>query len=115
MIIDGHCHAGRGDALNAPWDTDAPLDAYLRRARAAGIDRTVVFAAFHTDYGRANEEVAGIVAADPSLLGFACVHARADAGRIDELVGHAVRDRGFRGIKVHRYQAPLTREVCEAA
>jgi uncharacterized protein len=115
MVIDGHCHAGRGDALNAPRDTDAPLDAYLRRARAAGIDRTVVFAAFHTDYGVANEEVAGIVAANPDLVGFACVHARADAGRVDRLVGRAVREWGFRGVKVHRHQAPLTREVCEAA
>jgi uncharacterized protein len=115
MIIDGHCHAGRGDALSAPWNTAAPLEAYLRRARAAGIDRTVVFAAFHTDYRVANAEVAEIVAADPALLGFACVHARSDAGRIDELVGRAVREWGFRGIKVHRHQAPLTREVCEAA
>jgi predicted TIM-barrel fold metal-dependent hydrolase len=115
VIIDGHCHAGRGDALTAPWNTDAPLGAYLRRARAAGIDRTVVFAAFHSDYRVANAEVAEIVAADPSLMGFACVHTRSDAGRIGEMVGRAVRDWGFLGIKVHRHQAPLTREVCEAA
>jgi predicted TIM-barrel fold metal-dependent hydrolase len=115
VIIDGHCHAGRGDALTAPWNTEAPLGAYLRRARAAGIDRTVVFAAFHSDYRVANAEVAEIVAADESLIGFACVDARADAGRIAELVGRAVRDWGFRGVKVHRHQAPLSREVCEAA
>jgi predicted TIM-barrel fold metal-dependent hydrolase len=115
VIIDGHCHAGRGDSLTAPWNTDAPLGAYLRRARAAGIDRTVVFAAFHSDYRVANAEVAEIVAADPSLMGFACVHTRSDAGRIGEMVGRAVRDWGFLGIKVHRHQAPLTREVCEAA
>jgi uncharacterized protein len=115
MIIDGHCHAGRGDALRAPWNTHAPLRAYLRRARAAGIDRTVVFPAFHSDYRVANAEVADLVAADPALLGFACVHARADAGRVDEMVARAVRDWGFLGIKVHRHQAPLTREVCEAA
>jgi predicted TIM-barrel fold metal-dependent hydrolase len=115
MVIDGHCHAGRGDALTAPWNTDAPLGAYLRRAEAAGIDRTVVFAAFHTDYRVANAEVASLVAANPRLTGFACVNARADAGRVAELVGRAVRDWGFRGIKVHRHQAPLTREVCDAA
>src|ERR1700752_483404 len=116
MIIDGHCHAGRGDAMNAPWNTDAPLGAYLRRARAAGIDKTVVFSAFHSDYRAANAEVARIVAANPSrLVGFACVHTRTDAGRIADLVGRAVRDWGFRGIKVHRHQAALTREVCEAA
>ena len=116
MIIDGHCHAGRGDAMSAPWDTDAPLGAYLRRARAAGIDKTVVFAAFHSDYRVANAQVARIVAANPSrLVGFACVHAKTDAGRVDRLVGRAVSEWGFRGIKVHRHQAALTREVCEAA
>ncbi len=116
MIIDGHCHAGRGDAMTAPWDTDAPLHDYLRRARAAGIDRTVVFSAFHRDYRRGNAEVARIVADNPTrLLGFACVHTKRDAGRVDELIGHAVRTWGFRGIKVHRHQAPLSREVCEAA
>jgi hypothetical protein len=116
MIIDGHCHAGRGDAMTAPWDTDAPLGGYLRRARAAGIDRTVVFSAFHRDYRRANAEVARIVAAHPTrLLGFACVHAERDAGRVDEVIADAVRRWGLRGIKVHRHQAPLSREVCEAA
>jgi predicted TIM-barrel fold metal-dependent hydrolase len=116
MIIDGHCHAGRGDAMTAPWDTDAPLGAYLRRARAAGIDRTVVFSAFHSDYRKANEQVARIVAGDPArLTGFACVHSGHDAGRVDEVVGRAVREWGFRGIKVHRHQAPLTREICEVA
>jgi predicted TIM-barrel fold metal-dependent hydrolase len=116
MIIDGHCHAGRGDALNAPWDTDAPLGGYLCRARAAGIDKTVVFSAFHSDYAAANAEVANIVAANPSrLIGFATVHASRDRGRVDRLVGQAVREWGFRGIKVHRHQAPLNREVCDAA
>lgn len=116
MIIDGHCHAGRGDALNAPWDTDAPLGTYLRRARAAGIDKTVVFSAFHSDYAAANAEVASIVAANPSrLIGLATVHANRDRGRVDRLVGRAVREWGFRGIKVHRHQAALNREICEAA
>ena len=38
MIIDSHCHAGQGDGLTGPWDTSAPLGAYLRRARR-GRDR----------------------------------------------------------------------------
>ena len=62
MIIDCHCHAGHGDGLTGPWDTAAPLDKYLRRAAQAGIDRTVLFAAFHSDYAVANREVARIVA-----------------------------------------------------
>ena len=103
MIIDGHCHAGRGERLTAPWNTAAPLGAYLRRARAAGIDRTVVFAPFDGDYRIANAEVARIVARHPGrLIGFACVHPNRDAGRVRALVGRAVREWGFRGIKVHR-------------
>jgi predicted TIM-barrel fold metal-dependent hydrolase len=116
MIVDGHCHAGRGDRLTAPWNTDAPLGAYLRRARAAGIVRTVVFPPFHGDYATANAELARIIRRNPGrLIGFAAVHARRDAGRVHELVGRAVRGWGFRGVKVHRLDAPATREVCEAA
>jgi predicted TIM-barrel fold metal-dependent hydrolase len=116
MIIDFHCHAGRGDRLTAPWNTVAPIEAYLRRARAAGIDRTVVFAPFHSDYATANAEVAHIVARHPRrLIGFAFVHARRDAGRVFDMVKRAVVRYGFMGIKVHGYDAMPTREVCEAA
>jgi predicted TIM-barrel fold metal-dependent hydrolase len=116
MIIDCHCHAGKGDLLTAPWNTEAPLGAYLRRARAAGIDRTVVLAAFHSNYAAANAEVAGIVARHPDrLIGFAFVHARRDAGRILGMVRKAVRQWGFRGIKVHGHDALPTREVCDTA
>ena len=38
MIIDCHCHAGKGDGLTGPWDTAAPLDGYLRWAAPYGID-----------------------------------------------------------------------------
>lgn len=116
MIIDVHCHAGKGDGLTAPWNTDAPIEPYLRRARAAGIGKTVVFAAFHSDYAIANAEVAGIVARDPQrLIGFAFVHAVRDAGRIRQMVQQAVVQWGFRGIKVHGKDGMPTREVCEAA
>ena len=116
MIVDGHCHAGRGDRLTAPWNTDAPLGAYLPRARAAGIARTVVVPPFHSDYATANAELARLVHRNPSrLIGFAAVHARRDAGRVHELVGQAVHRWGFRGVKVHRLDAPATREVCDAA
>src|SRR5262245_16677585 len=72
MIIDCHCHAGKGDGLTQPADTAAPLDKYLQRARAAGIDRTVIFPTFSDGYLQANRAVAGIVARDPRrLLGFA--------------------------------------------
>jgi predicted TIM-barrel fold metal-dependent hydrolase len=115
MIIDGHCHAGRGDRMTAPWNTAARLGTYLRRAHEAGIDRTVVFPPFAGDYAAANAEVARIVARRPErLIGYACVHPIRDRRRIREMVGRAVRDWGFRGVKVHRLDAPVTREVCEA-
>jgi predicted TIM-barrel fold metal-dependent hydrolase len=115
VIVDCHCHAGLGDGLTGPWDTAAHLDAYLRRASAARIDRTVVFAAFHSDYAVANRQVAQIVARDPArFCGFAFVHAVRDRGRIEALVREAVGF-GFRGIKVHRHDARITREICDVA
>ena len=115
MIVDFHCHAGQGDGMSGPPFTDAPLGTYLRRARAAGIGRTVVVPCFHSDYSRANAELARIVAGNPRLIGFAFVHAKRDAGRIGAMVRRAVREWGFRGIKVHGSEAQPTREVCEAA
>jgi uncharacterized protein len=116
MIIDSHCHAGKGDGLTGPWDTDAPLGPYLRRARKAGITETVIFAAFCSDYAAANREVARMVARRPGRLhGFAFVHAERDRGRVGEMIETAVESYGFSGIKVHRADARISREICEAA
>jgi uncharacterized protein len=116
IVVDAHCHAGRGDLLTEPWRTAAPLGAYLRRARAAGIDRTVVLPTSHTDYSIANRELARLVADHyPRLIGFAGVHTARDAGRIHAMVAKAVQRYGFRGLKVHGDEAQPTREVCAAA
>lgn len=116
MIIDAHCHAGKADRLTHPWTTRAPLELYLRRAKAAGIHKTLLLAAGDSDYARANANVARIIARHPDrFFGFACVHTQRDAGRIRKMVDVAVNQYGFRGIKVHRYDAPATREVCEVA
>jgi len=116
MIIDCHCHAGKGDGLMGPWDTAAPLDGYLRWAAGSGIDRTVLFAAFHSDYRAANREVARIVKSRPDrFYGFAFIHPARDRGRVALLVREAVEQHGFRGIKVHRHDARITREICDAA
>jgi uncharacterized protein len=115
MIIDAHCHAGQGNVLTAPWNTDAPLDKYLRRARAAGITKTIVVPTGHSDYAVANAQLARIVACSPDrLIGFASVHATRDAGRIRKMIQQAVTHWGFRGLKVHGHDALPTREVCEA-
>ena len=116
MIIDCHCHAGKGDGLTGPWDTAAPLKQHMRRAARAGIDRTVIFAAFHSDYAVANRVVGRIVARRPDkFYGFAFVHATRDRGRVFDMVTEAVDEYGFVGIKVHRYDARISREICEAA
>jgi uncharacterized protein len=116
MIIDSHCHAGKGDKMTAPWNTDAPIGPYLRRAQAAGIDQTVILAPLHGNYQQANAQVAHIVSRHPGrLIGFVFVHARRDAGRIFSLVRHATSRWGFRGVKVHGYEAMPSREICETA
>jgi hypothetical protein len=116
MIIDCHCHAGKGDLLTGPWDTDAPIALYLKRADAAGINKTVIFSPFHSNYGQANANTARIVKRYPDrLIGFAFIHAQRDRGRIYQLIEQAVTQWGFRGIKAHRMDGAATRELCEAA
>jgi uncharacterized protein len=116
MIIDCHCHAGKGDGLTGPWDTDASLQNYLQWANDACITKTVLFAAFNSNYSRANAAVAKIVNANRKrFYGFAFVNAARDAGNIFNLVKTAVEEYGFCGIKVHRYDARITREVCSTA
>jgi predicted TIM-barrel fold metal-dependent hydrolase len=114
MIVDCHCHAGTGDGFQAPWDTEARIESHLERARAVGIRRTVVFPVFNTDYAAANARLSHIVRAHPDeLIGFASVHPRRDAGRIGALLGRAVEVYGFRGAKIHGFDALPTRETCE--
>lgn len=116
MIIDSHCHGGAGFGLRNPWSRRPFLEAYLSRAREAGITHTVLFANFHDDYTIANRIVARIVNSHPKrFYGFAFVHARRDRGRIRGMVRKAVEEYGFVGIKVHRHDARISREVCEAA
>lgn len=116
MIVDSHCHAGKGDGFTGPWDTAAPLDRYLRRADGAGIDHTVLIPAFHSDYRAANRQLARIVSGRPGRFSaYAMVHPVRDAGRVGSLVREAVEEYGFCGIKVHRYDARITREVCDVA
>jgi uncharacterized protein len=116
VIIDAHCHAGPGDGFTGPWDTNAPLEIYRARAARAGISHTCIWAAFHSDYAVANEAVAQIARGDPARFSaLAFVHALRDRGRVASMVERAVRQHGFRGIKCHRADARITREVCDAA
>lgn len=114
MIIDCHCHVGKGDGLTGPWDTSALLDKYLPRADRAGIHRTVLFSLFHSDYTSANHQLADIVRRKPErFVGFACLHPERDRGRIFPMLKTAVQQYGFRGVKVHKHDGRMTREICE--
>jgi predicted TIM-barrel fold metal-dependent hydrolase len=116
MIIDAHCHAGKGDGASGPKGKDAPLDRYLRRARAAGIEKSVLLGTFVDDYDDANAYVARVAARYPGrFIPFAIVHPERDAGRIKIIIENAVEKWGFKGIKVHMHDAPASAEVCEAA
>jgi uncharacterized protein len=115
-VIDAHCHAGLGDGMTAPWDTEARLEPYLRRAEVAGIDLTIVFPVFNSDYAAANDRLARIIARRPGrLIGFAGIHPARDAARTQQMIGRAVEVHGFRGIKVHGHDSLPGRPVCEAA
>jgi uncharacterized protein len=115
-VVDAHCHAGTGDGLSGPWDTRASLGPYRVRAAAAGIRHTVLIPVFTSDYVRANEQVASIIARDPNRFsGLAMVHPSRDAGRVVAMLSDAVFRLGLRGVKVHRHDAPITREICSAA
>lgn len=116
MVIDGHCHVGAGDGFTGPWDTRASLRCYRPRARAAGIDKTVIFAAFNSDYTAANRAVADLALRERGrFLPFLFVHPARSQGQISEIVRRAVERGPFLGIKVHRHDAPITREVCDVA
>ncbi len=115
MIIDCHCHAGKGDANTAPWNSDAKLEPFLTWSRNAGIQKTVVFPVFTQNSQRANRELAALVKRyHGRLIPFAWINPKRDRGRIKELIGEAVGRFGFRGIKVHGSQALPNREVCDA-
>ena len=116
MIIDSHCHAGAGFGLQDPWTGRPLFERYLQRASAAGITHSALFANFNDDYARANRVVARLVAGNRRrFFGLAYVHAERDRGRVFRMLRTAVECYGFVGIKVHRRDARISREVCEAA
>lgn len=115
MLIDSHCHAGLGDGLQGPWDTRADLGDYLRRCDAAGIARSVVFAALQSDYRAGNAQVAALVARHRRLWGFVFLDARMDRSLMRAEMQRYVVECGFVGIKVHRHDAPISRSICELA
>lgn len=114
-VVDAHVHVGTGDGLTGPWDTQARLSTYVRRARAAGVQGAVIMAPLTSDYPRANRYIARIIGRDPAFLGYVFVNTQTEKGQIGARVASAVTQQGFCGIKVHAHDGRITREVAEAA
>jgi len=116
VVIDAHCHAGTGEDLSHPSNTRADIVRYERRARAAGIRRTVVFAVLSDDYRVGNAEVAELTRRNPQrYIGFVFLNPAGDRGRVETIVREAVTGWGCRGIKVHWHNGRITREVLSVA
>lgn len=111
LVIDAHCHAGKGEAMTAPWTSFADPALTLRRAEEAGIDRTVIFPIENPTYERANQEIAHLVKQYPGkFIGFAKHDPVAEAGKIQRLLTTEVRELGLKGLKLHKIP---TREVLD--
>lgn len=112
LVIDAHCHAGRGQAMSAPWTTRADPEITLRHMAEAGIDRTVIFPINNTDFEKPNQEIAEICGRYPGkFIGFAKHDPQTEAGRIRPLLRKEVESLGLKGLKLHRLP---TREVLDA-
>lgn len=108
LVVDAHCHAGRGLNYGKPAETTDPWTTFndpertLRRMKEAGIDRTVIFPINNTTFQQANEEIAGYVRRWPDrFIGFAKHDGKTESGRIRELLRREVRELGLRGLKLH--------------
>ncbi len=118
-VIDAHCHAGKGinygkdDSTSDPWTTFNDPRWTLRKAREAGIDRTIIFPINNTTYRQANEEIASYVRRWPDkFIGFAKHDDRSEAGKIRNMLRHEVLELGLRGLKLHGVP---TKEMVETA
>jgi predicted TIM-barrel fold metal-dependent hydrolase len=113
LVIDAHCHAGRGEAMSAPWTTKADVEITLRHMAEAGIDRTILFPINNAEYERPNRDIAELCARYPDkFIGFAKHDPQTEAGRIRAMLRHEVESLGLKGLKLHRLP---TREVLDAA
>jgi uncharacterized protein len=96
MIIDSHTHADEAPALG--WID--PPEALLRLMDEAGIDKAVVMTYVDARDQAPIDYISRAVARHPDrLIGYARIHPGSE--RAEELLELAVRDRGFKGLKLH--------------
>jgi predicted TIM-barrel fold metal-dependent hydrolase len=112
LIIDAHCHVGKGQVLAAPWTTHAPIEPTLRHMAEAGIDKTIIFPVNDADYRLQNRQIAEYCARYPGkFIGFAKHDPDTEQGRIRDMLRHEVEKLGLRGLKLHKQP---TREILDA-
>jgi predicted TIM-barrel fold metal-dependent hydrolase len=119
IVIDAHCHAGKGmnysknDPASPPWTTYNDPMWTLHRADEAGIDKTIIFPINNQTYENANEEIASYVRRWPDrFIGFAKHDSGTEAGKIRDMLRREVRELGLRGLKLHGVPS---REMVETA
>ena len=104
--------------LTAPWNTAAPLGRLpAPRTGAPASTGRSSSPPFAGDYAVANARWRGSSRAEPGRLDRlrAASTRQRDRGRVGRWSAGRCGEWGFRGVKVHRHDAPVTREVCEAA
>lgn len=112
MIIDVHCHIGRGDFLNDQFQMDTGAEVILKQQQEANVDKTVIFPQKRIEYRTANEEISDFCKAHPSFIGFGRVAAAGDDA--PEQVEYAVKELGLKGIKIHMMDGfPPTRKAMD--
>lgn len=119
VIIDAHCHAGKGlnygkDASTSdPWTTYNDPMWTLHRMEEVGIDKTIIFPISNKTYEAANEEIASYVRRWPDrFIGFAKHDSGTEAGKIRDMLRREVRKLGLSGLKLHGVPS---KEMCETA
>ena len=119
MVIDAHCHAGRGlnygknDPSLDPWTTYNAPEWTLSRMEEAGIDRSIIFPISNKTYEEANREIGSYVRRWPKkFIGFAKHAAETDGGKIPDMLRREVRQWRLSGLKLHGVP---TREMAETA
>lgn len=111
MIIDSHVHAGKSDALDAPWTTFQDIRLCLKQMDQAGIDKAVVLPIGSTGFEKRNRETAETVKKYPDrLYGYAKVSQVEDKGRVGRLLAEAFNNLGLVGLKLHGL---LNREIMD--
>lgn len=111
LVIDAHCHAGRGEGMSAPWTTRADPEITIRHMAEAGIDRTIIFPINNNEYEKPNQEIAEICGLYPGkFIGFAKHDPQTEGSKIRALLRNEVRSLALKGLKLHRLP---TREVLD--